>query len=226
MLGRTLLIVEDDARLAELLCGMLTQHGFVPSVEPHGGRAVERILRDAPDLVLLDITLPGEDGLSICRRVRASYAGPLIFLTARGDDAHVVAGLNLGADDYLVKPVSSSVLVARIHTQLRRHLSPASPALQHGALRVDLAARSCKIGENEIPLSQAELELLSLFAANSKRVLDRDFLLKRLRAQEYDAGDRSIDLRVSRLRQKLTAAGASEGIIRTVRGAGYIFGDE
>ena len=218
-----ILLVEDDAALAALLGGFLRQSGFDVHVVESGEEALPLIRARPPGLVILDVGLPGRDGFSICREARAGYGGPIVMLTARADDRSQVTGLDHGADDYLAKPVVPRVLLARVRAALRRagQEAPREQRLQLGDVELDVAARTCAVRGAAVDLPQAELDLLILLAESAGKVLDRAMLLSRLRASDYDGLDRSIDLRVSRLRQKLAAAG-SACQVRTVRGVGYV----
>lgn len=228
-----ILIVEDDERLADLTREYLESNDLTVSLETHGGSAVERIRSEQPDLVVLDLMLPGEDGLSICRRVRPFYDGPIIMLTARTDDLDQVLGLEMGADDYICKPVQPRVLLARIRALLRR-LKPAvaepAPAaeeepvrLQFSDLVVDRAMREAWLEDESIDLTSAEFDLLWLLASNAGRVLSREEIFTALRGIEYDGQDRSIDVRVSRIRPKIGDDPIHPRRIKTVRSKGYLF---
>ncbi|HTN34174.1 MAG TPA: response regulator, partial [Marinobacter sp.] len=206
-----ILIVEDDERLAELTREYLESNGLEVTVENHGGRAVERIRNDQPDLVVLDLMLPGEDGLSICRRVRPFYSRPIIMLTARTDDLDQVLGLEMGADDYISKPVKPRVLLARIRAMLRRateisnseESAEEATRLQFNDLVVDRSMREAWLNDVSIDLTSAEFDLLWLLSSNAGRVLSREEIFTALRGIEYDGQDRSIDVRVSRIRPKI-----------------------
>ncbi|OEY66876.1 response regulator [Marinobacter sp. X15-166B] len=225
-----ILIVEDDERLANLTREYLESNGLSVTVENHGGRAVERIKNEQPDLVVLDLMLPGEDGLSICRRVRPVYAGPIIVLTARTDDLDQVLGLEMGADDYIGKPVQPRVLLARIRAQLRR-VSESSGAgdgeepvrLQFNELVVDRSMREAWLNDVSIDLTSAEFDLLWLLASSAGRILSREEIFTALRGIEYDGQDRSIDVRVSRIRPKIGDDPVHPRRIKTVRSKGYLF---
>ena len=205
-----ILIVEDDERLATLTREYLENNGLHVSVEGDGGKAVERILREKPDLVVLDLMLPGEDGVSICRRVRSQYGGQILMLTARTDDLDEVLGLEMGADDYVAKPVRPRVLLARVRALLRRSAAPAEEEsnenesrLRFGSLVVDNAMREAWLDDRSVELTSAEFDLLWLLCSNAGRVLSREEIFSQLRGIEYDGQDRSIDVRVSRIRPKL-----------------------
>jgi len=229
-----ILIVEDDERLAELTREYLESNGLVVSLESNGAAAVDRICNEQPDLVVLDLMLPGEDGLSICRRVRPFYSGPIIMLTARTDDLDQVLGLEMGADDYVGKPVQPRVLLARVRALLRRIESPSRsmPAgqesdepvrLQFNDLVVDRTMREAWLGDESIDLTSAEFDLLWLLANNAGRVLSREEIFTALRGIQYDGQDRSIDVRVSRIRPKIGDDPIHPRRIKTVRSKGYLF---
>ncbi len=228
-----ILIVEDDERLADLTREYLESNGLTVSLEAHGGAAVERIRNEQPDLVVLDLMLPGEDGLSICRRVRPHYTGPIIMLTARSDDLDQVLGLEMGADDYIGKPVQPRVLLARIRAMLRRvETAPVAnqesaaeepTRLQFNDLIVDRSMREAWLSDESIDLTSAEFDLLWLLASNAGRVLSREEIFTALRGIEYDGQDRSIDVRVSRIRPKIGDDPIHPRRIKTVRSKGYLF---
>lgn len=233
-----ILIVEDDERLADLTKEYLESNGLVVSVEANGTHAIERILSERPDLVVLDLMLPGEDGLSICRKVRPSYNGPILMLTARTDDLDQVLGLEMGADDYMSKPVRPRVLLARIRALLRRinenfDKSDDSPSQMKNAgdatrlvfnnLVIDSAMREAWLNDESIDLTSAEFDLLWLLSSNAGNVLSRESIFTALRGIEYDGQDRSIDVRVSRIRPKIGDDPIHPRRIKTVRSKGYLF---
>jgi two-component system response regulator RstA len=225
-----ILIVEDDERLAELTREYLESNGLKVAIESDGAKAAARILRDQPDLVVLDLMLPGEDGLSISRKVRPSYHGPILMLTARSDDMDQVLGLEMGADDYVCKPVRPRVLLARIRALLRRSegVSEAAPVdnqrrLEYGVLVIDSAMREAWLREQSIELTSAEFDLLWLLASNAGRILSREEIFTALRGIEYDGLDRSIDVRISRIRPKIGDDPMHPRLIKTVRSKGYLF---
>lgn len=231
-LSPTILIVEDDERLATLTREYLEGNGFRVEVEGDGAKAVERIHQVKPDLVILDVMLPGEDGLSICRRVKMDSDLPILMLTARTDDMDQVLGLEMGADDYVAKPVRPRVLLARIRALLRRaENTPSSPEtpegsasrLEFGDLVIDSAMREAWLKEQSIDLTSAEFDLLWLLASHAGRVLTREEIFTALRGIEYDGQDRSIDVRVSRIRPKVGDDPMHPRRIKTVRSKGYLF---
>ena len=220
------LIIEDDERLADLTRDYLQANGFRVTLEADGARGVERILALQPDLVILDLMLPGEDGLSICRRVRSDYPGPILMLTARTDDMDQVLGLEMGADDYVPKPVQPRVLLARMRALLRRAESSEATGesrLAFGNLEIDSATREAWLEGERIDLTSAEFDLLWLLASNAGRVLTREEIFSQLRGIRYDGQDRSIDVRVSRIRPKIGDDPNQPHRIKTVRSKGYLF---
>ena len=231
--GTAIAVVEDDPDIRALLAGYLEGEGF-RVVALDGGASLDRVLAagPAPDLIVLDWMLPGEDGLSICRRLRDANGPPVVMLTAKDEDIDRVLGLEMGADDYVSKPFNPRVLLARIRAVLRRAGGAAGPAAERGPetlsvadLVIDLAARTVTTGEPaaEIPLTSAEYDLLHCFVTRPQRVLSRDQLLDWTRGRTADAFDRTIDVQVSRLRHRLDAAGSmAAALIKTVRNAGYI----
>ncbi len=225
-----ILIVEDDERLATLTRDYLENNGLSVSIEGDGGKAVDRILEERPDLVVLDLMLPGEDGVSICRRVRGQYGGQILMLTARADDLDEVLGLEMGADDYVAKPVRPRVLLARIRALLRRNQGPleeqeeeSSSRLTFGPLVVDNSMREAWLNDISVELTSAEFDLLWLLCSNAGRVLSREEIFSQLRGIEYDGQDRSIDVRVSRIRPKIGDDPMHPRLIKTVRSKGYLF---
>ncbi|MFC3282766.1 winged helix-turn-helix domain-containing protein [Litchfieldella rifensis] len=220
------LIIEDDERLASLTRDYLEANGFRVTVEADGARGVERIVELQPDLVILDLMLPGEDGLSICRRARPDYAGPILMLTARTDDMDQVLGLEMGADDYVPKPVQPRVLLARMRALMRRS-DPGEGGgevrLTFNNLEIDSATREAWLGGERIDLTSAEFDLLWLLASHAGRVLTREEIFSQLRGIKYDGQDRSIDVRVSRIRPKIGDDPNQPHRIKTVRSKGYLF---
>lgn len=220
-----LLIVEDDQRLAGLISEFLLGQGFAVECLQHGGGAVERILAEQPDLVILDLMLPGEDGLSICRRVRqAGFDRPLLMLTARGEENEQILGLESGADDYLGKPVRPQLLLARVRALLRRRSGAAlGTLLDYGRLRLDGGRREAWLDQQLIELTSAEFDLLWLLASNAGRILSREEIFCALRGIEYDGQDRSVDVRISRIRPRIGDDPEQPRLIKTIRGKGYMF---
>ncbi|NNC90433.1 MAG: response regulator transcription factor [Akkermansiaceae bacterium] len=222
----TILIVEDDEKLAALVAEFLGKEGFAVETVHRGDEAVPRILNDGPDLVILDLMLPGMDGFEVCKQVREQFAGFILMLTARNEDVDEILGLELGADDYVTKPVRPRVLVSRIRALLRRH--PEAPAtdpgepIRIGTLRIDPANRTVTQGEHAVDLSSGEFDLLIYLARRPGQTITRDALYRDVRGIEYDGLDRSIDLRVARLRKKLGDDAKHPARIKSVRGEGYL----
>ena len=225
---KKILLIEDDKELASLTQDYLQKQGLSVVIEYDGKDAVERIISEQADCVLLDIMLPNKDGFAICREVRDQYHGPILMLTARDEDIDQLLGLELGADDYVTKPVQPRLLLARIHTLLRRMESSNSATkqtlLSFGELSIDASSRRVQLNQEAIQLSTAEFDLLYLLAQHAGNILSRDDILKHLRGIGYDGSDRSIDLRVSRLRKKLSdEVSCDTQRIKTIRGSGYLF---
>ncbi len=219
----TILVVEDNKKLASSLCELIQKQGYCVELEPRGDKAVYRILREKPDLVILDIMLPGMNGKQVCHTVRNDYAGKILMLTALNDIDDEVSSLNLGADDFVTKPVKSEVLMARVAALLRRPaLSNAIDKLKFGCLTIDLLKQEVLLAQQHIELKPSEYELLALLANNYDTPLDRNSIMMALRGRTYDGVDRSIDLRISYLRKKLQDSVDSPYRIKTVRGKGYM----
>ena len=220
------LIVEDDVELAELVREYLQRYEFVVELEHRGDKAVERVQALKPDVLILDLNLPGRDGLDICCDLRGEYSGPIVMFTARDENVDEIVGLELGADDYLTKPVEPRVLLARLRSLLRRFRSTDTALeerLNFGELLIDATARTVSLKQQPIELSTGEFDLLWLLASMSGRVVDRDSALKSLRGFGYDGMDRSVDIGISRLRRKLMDNAHRPFRIKTVRGRGYLF---
>ena len=219
------LLVEDDARLAALTREYLQKYGLAVEVVGDGRRGLEEALRGRHHVVLLDLQLPGKDGLEVCRELRARSDVPIIVLTARGEEADRVLGLELGADDYLAKPFAPRELLARIRAVTRRAQGRAGPALRTvrvGSLTVDPGARRATLDGREVPLTGYEFDLLRVLAERAGRVLSREQLMELAGGSPEEAFDRSIDVHVSRLRQKLGDDPRRPRLLKTVRGAGYL----
>lgn len=218
------LVVEDDQRLLSMVEDYLRRHKFDVRVESSGDAAIAHIRDDPPDAVVLDINLPGEDGFGVCRAVRDSYGGAILMLTARSEEIDEVLGLELGADDYLRKPISPRVLVARLHALLRRGPRAARvERLTFGDLTIDLGARAVSVAGRVVDLTTAEFDLLWLLARQAGKPLSREAIYGALRGIDFDGLDRSIDLRVSRLRKKLGDDPKKPRFVKSVRGVGYLF---
>lgn len=228
-----ILVVDDDPGLRDLLGQYLAGNGYIVTGVADGA-AMERHLRErGADLLLLDLMLPGEDGLTLARRVRAAGNPlPVIMLSARGEDIDRIVGLEVGADDYLAKPFNPRELLARIRAVLRRGgdqaatASAAAEGASFGAFRLDISSRRLLRENREVPLTNAEFNLLRTFVEHPHRVLSRDMLMELIKGYERDPFDRSIDVRVTRLRRKIEADPAAPLHIRTVWGEGYLFSPE
>ena len=220
-----IVLVEDDLRLSELVRTYLESNGFRVSVEHRGDRVLERVGRERPELIVLDLGLPGRDGFAVCKEVRAArYDVPILMLTARDTDIDQVLGLELGADDYVVKPVEPRVLVARINALLRRRKmqnGTERKTLRFGTLTIDTAARAVTLEGRFVALTSNEFDLLYALATKAGEIQSRESLYLQLYKREYDGLDRTLDVRISHLRRKLGDAASSK--IRTVWGHGYLF---
>ena len=228
---RTVLLVEDDRELASLVREFLGKHGFAVDIESNGAAAARRLKVETPDLVILDVMLPGMTGMDVCRSVRPHYTGPILMLTALDDDMDHMLGLELGADDYIIKPVVPRLLLARINAVLRRFQNVADPAsereagspvLEVGSLVINASRRQVSLSDRNITVTAAEFDLLWLLAESAGEVVSRDDVLQRVRGLEYDGLDRSIDRRISRLRKKFGDDSSDPKRIKTVRGRGYV----
>ncbi len=219
------MLVEDDERLSELVRSYLDGNGFDVSVEYRGDRVLGRVQEERPDLLILDLGLPGQTGFTVCPDVRAAHAVPLLILTARNSDIDQVLGLELGADDFVIKPVEPRVLVARIQALLRRSRAPVVQEhrkLRFGSLFIDTASRSVRVADEEIALSSNEFDLLLHLASHPGEIQSRETLYLQLYRRAYDGVDRTLDVRISHLRRKLGDTGEPERI-KTVWGHGYLF---
>lgn len=221
---KSILLVEDNQKLANFIKNSLVEAGYDVETETRGDKAAHRIIKETPDLVVLDIMLPEMNGKQICQTVRNDYAGKILMLTALKDIDSEVASLNLGADDYLTKPVEEAVLLAHINALLRRpKLAEKLDHIQYGLLHIDLIQRCVFLSQKLIDLSPSEFELLSLLAKNADCTLNRDNIMYALHGREYDGVDRGIDQRISILRKKLNDDAKKPYKIKSVHGKGYIF---
>ncbi len=219
-----ILLIEDDARLAGMLREYLSGAGFRVAVEGRGEAGIDRLRREPFDALVLDLMLPDIDGLEVCRQVRARNDVPILMLTARGDAADRIVGLEIGADDYLPKPFEPRELLARLKAVLRRGRAPAKTALlRFGRLEVDRDARHVRVDGRKRELTSFQFALLVAFAENAGRVLSRDQLMDFVKGESIDAFDRSIDVHVSRIRAAIEDDPKKPRRILTVRGAGYVF---
>lgn len=222
----SLIIVEDDPKLQTMLSEYFSQQGFEVSCIDNGTDAPEAIIENQPDLVLLDLMLPGQDGLSVCRQVRDCYKGKILMLTASDDDFDHVAALEIGADDFVTKPIKPRVLLARIRMLLRRKEVAAIESdicVEVGALCLNRLRKACALNKEPIALTDGEFDLLWVLATRPEQTLSREWLTKTLRGIEYDGTDRTIDNRIVTLRKKLGDSTTPPQKIITVRGKGYLF---
>jgi two-component system OmpR family response regulator len=222
-------LVEDDVRLARLTAQYLESHGVSVSVVARGDLAVAEVLRVRPDVVLLDLMLPGADGFQVCRQLRDRVDVPIIMVTARTEEADRVMGLEGGADDYVNKPFSSRELLARIRATARRaqgKLGPPNERIEIGELVVDPASMTATLAEQRLQLTTHEFSLLRVLAERAGHVLSRDQLLQLVHGSDEESFDRSIDVHISRLRHKLEQDPRHPRFLKTIRGAGYMLARE
>ncbi len=231
--------VEDDPEVGKLIAAYLGKHDIDVHLEPRGDKALDFIAQQNPDLVLLDVMLPGKDGMTICRELRPLYSGPIVLLTSLDSDMNHILALEMGADDYILKTTPPAVLLARLRLHLRQYsqpvaqATPETPAVQtqvqvhktlhFGLLCIDPVNREVTLAEENIVLSTADFDLLWQLATHAGHTMDRDLLLKNLRGVSYDGMDRSIDVAISRLRKKLHDNALEPFRIKTVRNKGYLF---
>jgi len=227
--------VEDDPEVGALIAAYLGKHDMDVIVEPRGDNAEATIARVKPDLVLLDIMLPGKDGMTLCRDLRGQWQGPIVLLTSLDSDMNHILSLEMGANDYILKTTPPAVLLARLRLHLRQNTAtsgnvPAATsmltphkALRFGTLFIDPVNRQVLLSGENIALSTADFELLWELATHAGQIMDRDALLKNLRGVTYDGMDRSVDVAISRLRKKLQDSATEPYRIKTVRNKGYLF---
>jgi len=226
-----ILLVEDDIKLAQLTSAFLVKNELRVLHEVNGLSAIETAKIYKPQLIILDVMLPGLDGLSVCRLLREFYTAPILMLTALNEDIDEVAGLEMGADGYLGKPIKPRVLLAHIRAQLRRYSSineeksKNSSIITAGAIKIDSTKRSVLVDEREVELTAAEFDLLWLLAENKGQILKREDLHWKVFGLEYDGFDRNIDIRISKLRRKMGNNAKQTEMIKTIRGKGYILAD-
>lgn len=227
-----LVVVDDDSRIRELLQRYLSQEGFEVLLAEDGQRLSRLLLREAVDLIVLDLMLPGEDGLSICRRLRTGGDNtPIIMLTAKGEDVDRIVGLELGADDYLAKPFNPRELLARIHAVLRRRPRPEAPGaaaadkavVQFGPFTFDLGRRTLVRDGVNVALTTGEFAMLKALVRHPRQPLSRDKLAQLARGREFGPFDRSLDVQISRLRKLIEPDPSNPRYIQTVWGVGYMF---
>ena len=230
-----IVFVEDDPDVGQLIAAYLGKHDIDVTLEPRGDTALETITRLKPDLALLDIMLPGKDGMSLCRDLRPLYNGPIVLLTSLDSDMNHILSLEMGANDYILKTTPPAVLLARLRLHLRQHATP-QPEASHapspsarlnpltiGQLYIDPVNRAVRLAADEVHLSTSDFDLLWELATHAGTIMDRDALLQNLRGVSYDGLDRSVDVAISRLRRKLHDTGPEPLRIKTVRNKGYLF---
>ncbi|MFD2166897.1 winged helix-turn-helix domain-containing protein [Thalassotalea euphylliae] len=224
---KKILLVEDDRQLSDLVTDFLTTEGFHVKQEFRGDTVAKRIENFSPDMIILDIMLPGKDGFAVCRDIRPTFKGPILMLTAKGTDFDQVLGLEIGADDYVIKPVEPRVLLARVNALLRRGELPQDSKekaeLNIGKLYVNRGSRQVVLHDENIELTSQEFDLLWLLASRAGEVQNRDYIYKAVVGREYDGMDRSVDVRISRLRKKLHDSNETPFRIKTIWGQGYLF---
>ena len=218
--GRVL-VVDDDAPLAEMLSIVLRQEGFESHICARGDQAMDEFRAYKPDLVLLDLMLPGKDGIDVCKEIRAESGVPIVMLTAKNDTVDVVVGLESGADDYVVKPFKPKELVARIRARVRRFDEPGPESLTIGDLNIDVAGHTVTRGGEQIPLTPLEFDLLVCLARKPWQVFTREVLLEQVWGYRHAADTRLVNVHVQRLRSKVEHDPENPEIVVTVRGVGY-----
>jgi DNA-binding response OmpR family regulator len=220
-----ILLVEDDHRLAQLVKDFLEHNDFNVVIEDNGNRVLRQTQTLNPTLIVLDLMLPGKDGLTLCKELRAFYQGPILILTARDSDIDQVLGLEYGADDYVIKPAEPRILLARIRALIRRYYQQDSHAqanLIFGQLSIQPSARKVLLAHEEIFLSSHEYDLLLALATHAGHIISREFLFNHIYHREYDGLDRTIDVRISQLRKKLQDNAENPTRIKTIWGKGYL----
>ncbi len=223
---KTVLVIDDDEKLNNLLKDYLIQYGYSVITAEHPDKGLKMIPRYTPDIVILDIMLPGMDGFAVCREIRKTMDTPIIMLTARGEVTDRIVGLEIGADDYLPKPFEPRELLARLQSILRRTIGEQSPVKhmrRFGPLSIDFDRQAAFLNDYNLDLTTAEFEILSLFISKPGKVLNRDRILDSIRGLEWESYNRSVDVLISRLRRKLKDDPKDPVYIKTVWGSGYIF---
>jgi len=220
-----ILVVDDDVALAEMISIVLRGEGYTPHQVFDGQEALTQIPEVKPDLILLDVMLPGLDGIEVCTRIRESSGVPIIMLTAKGDTTDVVKGLESGADDYVVKPFNPKELVARIRTRLRPSSEGANSVISVGDVTIDVPAHEVRRGDTRINLTPLEFDLLLALALKPQQVFTREVLLEQVWGYHYKADTRLVNVHVQRLRAKVEIDPDSPLIVQTVRGVGYRAGE-
>jgi len=224
---KKVLLVEDDRQLSDLVTDFLTTEGFHVKQEFRGDTVAKRVELFSPDIIILDVMLPGKDGFTVCRDLRPDYSGPVLMLTAKGTDFDQVLGLEIGADDYVIKPVEPRVLLARVNALLRRGQLPSdgkeNAEITCGELLIKRGSRQVILHGENVDLTSQEFDLLWLLASRPGEVQNRDYIYKAVVGREYDGMDRSVDVRISRLRKKLHDSNETPFRIKTIWGQGYLF---
>jgi two-component system response regulator RegX3 len=224
---RRILLVEDEESLAESIRYTLEQEGFTVTVAVDGRKAIERFRSDHPDLVILDLMLPELSGLDVCRLIRQESNVPIVMVTAKDSEADKVAGLELGADDYVTKPFSIRELVSRVRAHLRRALMQEPVAtvemLNAGPIEMDVAKHEVRVGEGLVAFPPKEFELLEAFLRRRGRLLTREFLIEEIWGHDYVGDTKTLDVHVKRIRQKIENDPHDPELLLTVRGLGYKF---
>ncbi|MFP3426532.1 response regulator [Pseudoalteromonas sp. SIMBA_162] len=223
----TILLVEDDASLAQWVAEYLTEQGYTTHVCHRGDEVVSQVKTLNPSIVLLDIMLPGQDGISVCRELRSFYNAPIIMLTARDEEMDEVIGLEVGASDYIMKPVRPRALLARIKAALRQSSEPnklekVESTISVGSLNINTESRNVKFNGQDVNISSAEYLLLHYLASNAGQVVSRDAVFKATKGREYDGLDRSVDVLISALRKKFSDDPQNPEKIKTIWGRGYL----
>lgn len=224
---KKILLVEDDRQLSNLIKDFLESEGFHVKQEFRGDTVAKRVELFTPDIIILDIMLPGKDGFAVCKDLRPGFNGPILMLTAKGTDFDQVLGLEIGADDYVIKPVEPRVLLARVTALLRRGQLPGEANevsdLDFGKLHIRRGSRQVTLNDENIELTSQEFDLLWLLSSKAGEVQNRDYIYKAVVGREYDGMDRSVDVRISRLRKKLCDSNETPFRIKTIWGQGYLF---
>jgi len=224
MISRHILIVEDEKKIADLLCDYLKKAGFRTSTQDNGNLVISQVKKDSPDLILLDIMLPGKDGMELCREIRQVSDIPIIMITARVEEIDRLLGLELGADDYICKPFSPREVVARVKTVFRRvHAEPQTNNLVVGSISLDDETHQVMIGNQMLNLTPNEFGLLKIMMSRPNRVFSRSELINRVQGYGFEGYDRTIDTHIKNLRKKIGRQLPGQEIISTVYGIGYKF---
>jgi two-component system response regulator BaeR len=224
MISRHILVVEDEEKIASLLCDYLKKAGFRTSTQDNGNRVISQIKKDLPDLILMDIMLPGKDGMELCREIRQFSNTPIIMITARVEEIDRLLGLELGADDYICKPFSPREVVARVKAVFRRvHAEPKAHNLVVGSISLDDETHQVMIDKQVLNLTPNEFGLLRIMMSRPNRVFSRSELINRVQGYDFEGYDRTIDTHIKNLRKKIARQLPGQEVISTVYGVGYKF---